>query len=184
VKNSPTLGTSNSYVASTLRQNFQVLFVIYIPNTPVSCTNVNSFELIKSKGQLGFPKKPSHPRGLLQGASPPQKNGPIFSQKFASMISTTQPKPRANSAVRKRPSGKDARAEDSLRLREDMTLLPHLWTSGPLVESNLPSSNSRRQRKRTTEQCDKRNKRHHFNLQDVSNKQLFIAWPHDPNSNT
>jgi hypothetical protein len=50
VKNSPTLGTSNSYVASTLRKDFQVLFVIYIPSTPVGYTNVNSFELIKSKG--------------------------------------------------------------------------------------------------------------------------------------
>jgi hypothetical protein len=41
VKNSPTLGTSNSYVASTLRKDFQVLFVTYAPNTPVDCTNVN-----------------------------------------------------------------------------------------------------------------------------------------------
>jgi hypothetical protein len=30
-ENSPTLGTSNSYVASTLRKDFQVLFVIYSP---------------------------------------------------------------------------------------------------------------------------------------------------------
>jgi hypothetical protein len=66
------LGTSNSYIASTLRKDFQVLFVIYIPNTPVGCTNVNSFELIKSTGNLAFPRKPSHPRGLLQGASPPK----------------------------------------------------------------------------------------------------------------
>jgi hypothetical protein len=73
VKNSPTLGTSNNYVASTLRKDFQVLFVIYIPNTPVGCTNVNSLELIKSKGNLAFPRKPSHPRGLLRGASPPEK---------------------------------------------------------------------------------------------------------------
>jgi hypothetical protein len=31
------------------------LFVIYMPNTPVSCTNVNSVELIKSKGDSSFP---------------------------------------------------------------------------------------------------------------------------------
>jgi hypothetical protein len=31
------------------------LFVIYIPNTPVGCTNVNSTELIKSKGDSAFP---------------------------------------------------------------------------------------------------------------------------------
>jgi hypothetical protein len=38
---SPTLGTSNSYVAFTLRKDFQVLFVIYEPNTPVGGTDVN-----------------------------------------------------------------------------------------------------------------------------------------------
>jgi hypothetical protein len=73
VKNSPTLGTSNNYVASTLRKDFQVLFVIYIPSTPVGCTNANSIKLIKSKGDSTFPKKPSHPRGLPRGASPPKK---------------------------------------------------------------------------------------------------------------
>jgi flagellar biosynthesis protein FliP len=53
--NSPTLVTSNSYVTSTLRKDFQVPFVIYIPNTLVGCTNVNSIELIKSKGDSAFP---------------------------------------------------------------------------------------------------------------------------------
>jgi hypothetical protein len=57
VKNSPTLGTSNSYVASTLREDFQVPFIIYTPNTPVGYTNVNSIEMNKYKGQLGFPLK-------------------------------------------------------------------------------------------------------------------------------
>jgi hypothetical protein len=46
---------SNSYVTSTLRKHFQVLFVIYAPNTLVGCTNVNSIELIKSKGNSAFP---------------------------------------------------------------------------------------------------------------------------------
>jgi hypothetical protein len=54
-RNSPTLGTSNSYVTSTLRKDFQVPFVIYIPNTPVGCMNVNSIELINSKGDSAFP---------------------------------------------------------------------------------------------------------------------------------
>jgi hypothetical protein len=49
------LGTSNSYVASTLRKDFHVLFVIDAPNTLVACTNVNSIELIKSKGESAFP---------------------------------------------------------------------------------------------------------------------------------
>jgi hypothetical protein len=49
------LGTSNSYIASTLRKDSQVSFVVYMPNTPVGCTNVNPTELIKSKGDLDFP---------------------------------------------------------------------------------------------------------------------------------
>jgi hypothetical protein len=54
-RNSPTLGTSNNYVASTLRKDFQVSFVVYMPNTPVGHTNVNPTELIKSKGDSAFP---------------------------------------------------------------------------------------------------------------------------------
>jgi hypothetical protein len=56
VKNSPTLGTSSSYVASTLRKDFQVLFVNYVPNTLVGCTYVNPVELIKLKGNLASPE--------------------------------------------------------------------------------------------------------------------------------
>jgi hypothetical protein len=67
-------------------------FVVnYIPNTPIGSTNVNNNKLIKLKGNLAFPKKPSHPRGLLRGAPPPQKNGPNFSQKSASALSMTRP---------------------------------------------------------------------------------------------
>jgi hypothetical protein len=82
VKNSPTLGTSKSYVASTLRKDVQVLFIIYTPNTPIGCTNVNSIEINKCKGQLGFPLKTKSPSGATTGGIPPQKKGPIFSQKI------------------------------------------------------------------------------------------------------
>jgi hypothetical protein len=78
VKNSPTLGISNSYVASTLKEDFLVLFVIYTPNTPVVCTNVISIEINKCKGQLGFPLKTKSPSGLLRGAFPPPKMVPFF----------------------------------------------------------------------------------------------------------
>jgi hypothetical protein len=54
-----------------------------MPNTLVGSLDVKISKLIKLKGNLAFPRKPSHPRGLLRGASPPPKNGPIFSQKFA-----------------------------------------------------------------------------------------------------
>jgi hypothetical protein len=82
VKNSPTLGTSNSFVASTLRKDFQILFEIYILNTPVGFTNVNCFELIKSKGNWPSPENQVTLGGYCGGASPPPKNGPIFSAKI------------------------------------------------------------------------------------------------------
>jgi hypothetical protein len=64
-------------------------FVVnYMPNTPIGSTNVSNNKLIKLKGNLAFPRKPSHPRGLLQGHPPPKKNGPIFSQKLANALST------------------------------------------------------------------------------------------------
>jgi hypothetical protein len=72
VKNSPTLGTSNSYIASTLRKDFQVLFIIYTPNTPVGCTNVNSIEMNKYKGQLDFPLKTKSPSGATTEGIPPK----------------------------------------------------------------------------------------------------------------
>jgi hypothetical protein len=156
VKNSPTLGTSNNYVASTLRKDFQVFFVNYIPNTPVGCTNVNSFELIMLKGNLAFPREPSHPRGLLRGASPPKKMVPFFRKNSQARQVRLDLSLRRIQAGHEQPSGKDARAGDSLHLREDTALLPRLWTSRPLVESNVPSSNLPRQRK--TERRDKQNK--------------------------
>jgi hypothetical protein len=54
------------------------LFVVnYMPSTPVGSLDVNISKLIKLKGN---PRKPSHPRGLLRGASPPhpEKMVPFF----------------------------------------------------------------------------------------------------------
>jgi hypothetical protein len=69
---------------------------------------------------------------------------------------------------REQPSGKDARARDSLRLQQDTTLLPRLWTSGPLLKSNLSTSNLPKQREKAAEQHGKR--KYYFYLQNVSNK--------------
>jgi hypothetical protein len=72
------------------------LFAVnYMPNTPVGSLDVNINKLIKLKDNLAFPRKPSHPRGLLRGASPPIQWS-HFSQKFASLPTTPQPKLRAS----------------------------------------------------------------------------------------
>jgi hypothetical protein len=97
--------------------------------------------------------------GGYYGGHPPPKMVPFFAKirKHAKVrldLSLGQIQ-----AEREQPSRKDARAGESLRLQHDTTLLPFLWTSGPLVKLNLSSSNSLRQRKRTTEQRDKRNKK-------------------------
>jgi hypothetical protein len=73
-------------------------FVVnYMPNTPVGSLDVNINKLIKLKGNLVFPRKPSHPRGLLRGAPPPEKMVPFFRKKLASLPTTPQPKPQARS---------------------------------------------------------------------------------------
>jgi hypothetical protein len=71
------LGTSNNYVASTLRKDFQVSFVIYTPNTLVGCTNVNFHRINKAKGRLGFPPKTKSPSGAIAGGISP-KMVPFF----------------------------------------------------------------------------------------------------------
>jgi hypothetical protein len=55
-------------------------FVVnYMPKTPVGSLDVNISKLIKLKGNLAFPRKPSHPRGLLRGhPPPPPKKGTNF----------------------------------------------------------------------------------------------------------
>jgi hypothetical protein len=70
----------------------------YMPNTPVGSLDVNINKSIKLKGNLAFPRKPSHPRGLLRGAPPPpEKIAPFFRKKLASSPTTPQPKPRERS---------------------------------------------------------------------------------------
>jgi hypothetical protein len=120
------LGTSNSYVASTLRKDFQVLF--YIPNTPFGYTNVNVFELIKSKGNLAFPRKPSHSRGLLRGASAPQKWSHVFAniRKHAKYDST-----RASGEFRRGVSGRAGKARKPEIAYASRRIRPFSLASGP-----------------------------------------------------
>jgi transposase InsO family protein len=92
VKNSPTLGTSSNYVASTLSEDFQVFCCklhAQHPSWQSRCKKPTSQE--KFKGNSAFPRKPSHPRGLLRGAPPPPKMVPFFRKKFANALSTIRP---------------------------------------------------------------------------------------------
>jgi hypothetical protein len=59
-------------------------------NTPVGSLDVNISKLINLKGNLDFLIKPSHPRGLLRGASPRKKLSHFFAKihKFANYAST------------------------------------------------------------------------------------------------
>jgi hypothetical protein len=76
-------------------KGFPSSFCNYIPNTPVGCTNENSFEIIKSKGNLAFPRKPSHPRGLLR-VRHPQKVVSFFAKSIANVPSTPRPRIQVN----------------------------------------------------------------------------------------
>jgi hypothetical protein len=121
----------------------KLLLVIYIPNTPVGSIDVNFSKLIKLKGNLALPRKPSHPWGLVRGASPP----PIFRKLLQARQVRLNLSLRQVQVERKKPSRTDMRAGDSLRLEQDTTLLPRLWTSRPLVKLKLSTSNLPKSRK-------------------------------------
>jgi hypothetical protein len=124
------------------------LFVVnYMPNTPVGSLDVNISKLIKLKGNLAFPRKPSHPRGLLRGASPPEKMVSFFRKNSQVRQLRLNLSLRQTQVERGQPSGKDALVGDSLHLQQDTTLFPHLWTSGSLVKSKLSTSDLPKSRK-------------------------------------
>jgi hypothetical protein len=86
------LGTSNNYVASTLRKDFQVFFCYLHTQHPSWLYECKFHRINKIKGQLGFPLKTKSPSGATAGGTPPQ-NGPIFSQKpTGNVLSTPRPK--------------------------------------------------------------------------------------------
>jgi hypothetical protein len=147
------------------------LFVVnYIPNTPVGSNDINISKLIKLKGNLALPRKPSHPRGLLWGASPPERMALFFRKNLQVRQLRLNLSLRQIQVEREQPSGKDARAGDSPHLLQDTAFLPRPWTSGSLVKSKLSTSDLPKPRKRVVEQCDKQNKRQCFYLQNTSNK--------------
>jgi hypothetical protein len=72
------LGTSNSYVASTRRKDFQDF--LHISDAPVGCTDVN-FLLNKVKGDSAFSPKTKSPSGAIAGVYP-LKMVPFFAKKL------------------------------------------------------------------------------------------------------
>jgi hypothetical protein len=141
------LGTSSSYVASTLSEDFQVICCNLHAQHPRWLFRCKYQQVNKVKGQLGSPQKTMPPSGATRGASPPEKMVPFFSQKFASSPTTLNLSFGQFQIERGQPSGKDARVGNSLRLQQDTTLLPCLWTSGPLVKSKLSTSDFPKSRK-------------------------------------
>jgi hypothetical protein len=111
-------------------------FVVnYVPNTPVGNKNVNSNSSIKRATRLSPETQVT--LGGYYGGTPP-KMVPFFRKKptrakYASTLASSKIQTR-----RGWPSGKDARARDSLRLHEDTTLLSCLRPSRLLAKIELP----------------------------------------------
>jgi hypothetical protein len=87
------LGTSNNYIASTLRKDFQVFF--HISDAPVGCTDIN-FRLNRVKGDSAFTPKTKSPSGTTAGGTP-LKIVPFFRESFtAKAPSMSRPRLWAN----------------------------------------------------------------------------------------
>jgi hypothetical protein len=87
----------------------------------------------------------------MGGIPPPRKNGRFFRKNSQTHQVRLDLILGQIQIERGQPSEKDARVGDCLRLQQDTTLLPRLWTSEPLMESNLSTSNSPKERKRVAE---------------------------------
>jgi hypothetical protein len=92
-KNSPTLGTSSSYVASTLSEDFQVICCKLHAQHPSWQFKCKYQQVNKVKGQLGSPQKTKSPSGATTGGTPPEKWPQFFAKirKYANYASTPKP---------------------------------------------------------------------------------------------
>jgi hypothetical protein len=129
-----------------------------MPNTPIGSIDVKIGKLIKLKGNLAFPRKPSHPQGLLRGASPPpKKNGPIFLQKFA--MHAKYDSTLASSKFKQGAGGQAEKTREPEITYASARIWPFSLTSGPAgYSSNRTSPTRIRLGKGKTKQRDKRNK--------------------------
>jgi hypothetical protein len=156
-------------------------FVVnYVPKTPVGNEHVNNNSSIKRATRLS-PETQVTLGGYYGGHPPPPKMVPFFRKKptRAKYDSTL-----ASSKIqtgRGWPSGKDARARDSLRLHEDMALLSCLRPSRLLAKIELPKLKFA-QAKEETKQCDKTTNTIRFHKCLKQNVCLF-TWPRGPYTN-
>jgi hypothetical protein len=74
-------GTSNCYVASTLRKDFQDFFRYLHTQHPIWLYKCKFLRLIK--GRLGFPPKTKSPSGATAGGIPPKKLSHFFAKNRA-----------------------------------------------------------------------------------------------------
>jgi hypothetical protein len=139
-----------------LARSSKFFVVNYMPNTPVGSTNVNNSKLIKLKGNLAFPRKPSHPRGLLRGVSPKKwshffaKNLTRKRAKYVSTLASSEP--RRGAGVQAERTREPEIAYASARIR------PFSLASGPAGcsrKSNSPNPNSPKQRKKQNNAINK-----------------------------
>jgi hypothetical protein len=84
------LGTSSSYVASTISKDFQVFGCKLHAQHPSWQPRCKNQQVNKVKGQLGFPQKTKSPSGATAGGTPP-KMVPFFRKKFPNALSTIRP---------------------------------------------------------------------------------------------
>jgi hypothetical protein len=112
-------------------------FVVnHVPNSPVGDDHVNITSSIKRATRLSPETQVT--LGGYYGGHLHKKNGLIFSQKSTrAKYSSTLASSKIRTG-RRQPSGKDAKVRDSLRLREDTSLLSCLRPSRRLAKIELP----------------------------------------------
>jgi hypothetical protein len=140
-----------------LARSSKCFVVNYMPNTPVGSTNENNNKLIKLKGNLAFPRKPSHPRGLLLGASPPKKWSHFFAKKLtrkrAKYVSTL-----ASREPRRGAGGQAERTREPEIAYTSARIQPFSLASSPAGcsrKSNSLNPNSPKQRKKQNSAINK-----------------------------
>jgi hypothetical protein len=151
-----------------------------MPDTPVGSIDVNISKLIKLKGNLAFPRKPSHPRGPLRGASPPKKWSNFFAKirKHTKYDSTL-----ASSGFNWGAGGQAEKTREPEISYASARIWPFSLASVPAGYSwNRTSPTRIRPGKGKSEQRDKRNKKHHLYLQVFKHlKRVLVyylaTWP-------